>query len=142
MIWLIVAGVLVVAEVVTVTLVLGMLAVGALAAGVLGLFGAPFVVQLLAFAIASAGLLAFVRPPLKNVLDRGGNTERTDPRMLGGSIATVVERVHDDGGRVRLNGELWRARPYAGTAPVESGRAVSVAAIDGATLLVYDPDLS
>ena len=47
--------------------------------------------------------------------------------MLQGASAVVVQRVTDDSGQVRLNGELWRARPYAGTGPVDVGKPVSVA---------------
>lgn len=140
--WLIVAGILTVVEVVTVTLVLGMLGVGALAAAAVAFAGLGTAPQLVAFSAASTALLLFVRPPLKNVLDKGGNTERTDARMLAGSTALVVQRVDEGSGQVRLNGEIWRARPYAGTAPVEAGQPVSVAAVEGATLLVYSPDLS
>ncbi len=142
LLWLIVAGVLVIAEVVSVTLVLGFLGVGALAAAAVAFAGAGTVPQLLAFSLASAALLVLVRPPLRNALDRGGSTVRTDTRMLAGSSALVVQRVDVDSGQVRINGELWRARPYAGTAPLEIGAAVSVAAVEGATLLVYSTDLS
>ena len=62
--------------------------------------------------------------------------------MLQGASAVVVQRVTDDSGQVRLNGELWRARPYAGTGPVDVGKPVSVAAVEGATLLIYSSDLS
>ena len=141
-IWLVVAVVLVVAEIVSLTLVLGLLGVGALVAAVLALAGLGPVAQLIGFAGASTALLLFVRPPVKAALDRGGTTERTDPRMLQGSTAVVVQRVSDDSGQVRLNGELWRARPYAGTGPVDVGQPVSVAAVEGATLLIYSPDLS
>lgn len=141
-IWLAIGVVLVLSEVVALTLVLGMLGVGALFAAVLAVAGFGPVVQLVGFAAASAGLLLFVRPPVKAALDRGGTTERTDARMLQGSTAVVVQRVTDDGGQVRLNGELWRARPYAGTGPVDVGRPVSVAAVEGATLLIYSSDLS
>lgn len=142
LLWLVLAAVLVVTELVTGTLVLGMLGVGALAAAGLAFAGLGVVVQLVGFALASAALLAFVRPPLRNALDRGDNSERTDPRVLTGSTALVVQRVDDDSGQVRINGELWRARPYAGGGPLEAGRSVSVAAVEGATLLVYSTDLS
>ena len=142
LVWLVVFGVLLVAEVVTVTLVLGMLAVGALVAAGAAWLGAPVLVQVLAFSASSTALLVFVRPPVKQALDRGGTSERTDPRALAGATAVVVERVSDDTGQVRLHGELWRARPYAGTGPVDVGRSVSVAAVEGATLLVYSSDLT
>ena len=140
--WLVLGVVLIVSEVISLTLVLGMLGVGALVAAGVAFAGLGPLLQVLAFAGASTGLLLFVRPPVKAALDRGGTTERTDVRMLQGASAVVVQRVTDDSGQVRLNGELWRARPYAGTGPVDVGKPVSIAAVDGATLLIYSSDLS
>jgi membrane protein implicated in regulation of membrane protease activity len=140
--WLVLGVMLIVSEVLSLTLVLGMLGVGALVAAGVAFAGLPPLLQVLAFAGASAGLLLFVRPPVKAVLDRAGTTERTDVRMLQGASAVVVQRVTDDSGQVRLHGELWRARPYAGTGPVDVGKPVSVAAVEGATLLIYSSDLS
>ena len=142
MLWLVLGVVLIVSEVISLTLVLGMLGVGALVAAGVAFAGLGPLLQILAFAGASTGLLLFVRPPVKAALDRGGTTERTDVRMLQGASAVVVQRVTDDSGQVRLNGELWRARPYAGTGPVDVGKPVSVAAVEGATLLIYSSDLS
>jgi membrane protein implicated in regulation of membrane protease activity len=141
-IWLVIGVVLVLTEIISLTLVLGMLGVGALVAAGLALAGLGLVAQLIGFAGASAAMLLLVRPPVKAALDKGGTTHRTDARMLQGSSAVVVQRVTDDSGQVRLNGELWRARPYAGTGPVDVGVPVSVAAVEGATLLIYSSDLS
>ncbi len=141
-IWLIAGIALVLTEILTLSLVLGMLGLGALAASAAAFAGVGPAGQLIAFGGASTVLLVLVRPPVKKALDRGGTSERTDPRVLAGSRATVVERVTDDTGQVRIHGELWRARPYAGTAPIEAGLSVSVAAVQGATLLVYSPELS
>lgn len=142
MLWLVLGVLLIVSEVISLTLVLGMLGIGALVAAGVAFAGLGPLLQIVAFAGASTGLLLFVRPPVKAALDRGGTTERTDVRMLQGASAVVVQRVTDDTGQVRLNGELWRARPYAGTGPVEVGKPVSVAAVEGATLLIYSSDLS
>lgn len=142
LLWLIAGVVLVLTELFALTLVLGMIGAGALVASLVAFAGVGATGQLVAFAGASTALLVFVRPPVKAALDRGGTTERTDPRVLTGSTATVVERVSDDGGQVRVNGELWRARPYAGGSPIDVGQPVSIAAVEGATLLVYSPDLS
>jgi membrane protein implicated in regulation of membrane protease activity len=140
--WLVLGVVLVVSEIVSLTLVLGMLGVGALVAAGVAFAGLGPLLQVLAFAGASTGLLLFVRPSVKAALDSGGTTGRTDVRMLQGASAVVVQQVTDDSGQVRLHGELWRARPYAGTGPVDVGKAVSVAGVEGATLLVYSSDLS
>lgn len=142
LLWLLAGVLLVVAEAFVLSIVLAMFGVGALAAAGAAALGGPLWVQLLAFSATSTALLVLVRPPLQSALDRGGSTERTDQRMLAGASAVVVERVSEGSGQVRLNGELWRARPYAGGPDVEVGAPVSVAAVDGATLLVYSSDLT
>ena len=141
LVWLVLGAVLIVVEVLTLTIALGMLGVAALLAAGVAVLGGGIVLQSLTFGAASLGLLVFARPPVQRMLTSRDDGS-TDPRALSGSTALVVERVSDDTGQVRLNGELWRARPYAGGGPVDAGREVSVAAVDGATLLVYSPDLS
>ena len=142
LVWLLAGVGLLVAEMFTLTIVLGLLGVAALVAALAGFLGAPALVQGIAFAGSSVALLVFARPPVQRMLEKGDDGGRTDARALTGSTAMVVEKVTDSSGQVRLNGELWRARPYAGTGPVDAGLPVSVAAIEGATLLVYSPDLS
>lgn len=144
LVWLLVGVGLVVAEMLTLTVVLGLLGLAALAAALVALLGGPLPLQVIAFAGSSAALLVFARPAAQRMLAKGDDAggSRTDARVLTGSTALVVERVSDDTGQVRLNGELWRARPYAGGPPVEAGQPVSVAAVEGATLLVYSVDLS
>ena len=139
MLWLVLGVGLVVTEVLSLTLVLGMFGVGALAASALAFAGAPLAAQVAAFSVASVAMLLLVRPPLRRALDKGGPGDRQDSRALSGSTARVVAQVSEHAGQVRLNGELWRARPYAGGPPLEVGAAVCVAAVEGATLLVYDP---
>ena len=141
MLWLVLGAVLIVVELLTLTLALGMLGVAALLASGVGFLGGGIVLQSLTFGVTSLGLLVFARPPVQRMLTSRDDGS-TDPRALSGATAVVVERVSDDTGQVRLNGELWRARPYAGGGPVDVGREVSVAAVDGATLLVYSPDLT
>lgn len=144
LVWLLVGVGLVVAEMLTLTVVLGLLGLAALAAALVALLGGPLPLQVIAFTGSSAALLVFARPAAQRMLAKGDDAggSRTDARVLTGSTALVVERVSDDTGQVRLNGELWRARPYAGGPPVEAGQPVSVAAVEGATLLVYSVDLS
>ena len=140
LVWLVLGAVLVVVEVLTLTIALGMLGAAAFLAAGVALLGGGVVLQSLTFGLTSLGLLVFVRPPVQRMLTSRDDGS-TDARALSGSTAVVVERVSDDTGQVRLNGELWRARPYAGGGPVDAGREVSVAAVEGATLLVYSPEL-
>jgi len=142
LVWLVAGIGLLLVEVFTLSIVLGLLGVAALVTAAIAFLGVGAIGQALAFAGASTALLVFAREPVQRMLNKGDDGRSTDARMLTGSTALVVERVSDDTGQVRLNGELWRARPYAGGAALEAGRTVSVAGVEGATLLVYSPDLS
>lgn len=54
---------------------------------------------------------------------------------LIGALGTARERL-DPQGYVRVGSELWRARLAEGHAPIESGGAVRVVAVDDLTLRV------
>ena len=142
LLWLLAGVGLLLTEVFTLAAVAGLLGLAALATALVALLGGGALLQAFAFAGSAVALLVFARPPVQRMLAKGDDGRHTDARMLTGSTALVVERVSDDTGQVRLNGELWRARPYAGNAPIDAGLPVSVAAVEGATLLVYSTDLS
>ena len=63
---------------------------------------------------------------------------RTGTAALIGSRAVVLERVDADGGRVKIGGEIWSARPYDEDHVIEPGTRVEVLKIDGATALVSE----
>jgi membrane protein implicated in regulation of membrane protease activity len=140
--WLVVGVVLLVTEMFTLAVFAGMVGIGALVAALAAALGAPLVVQAALFAGTSTSLIVFAREPVQRALNRGGDSPSADPRALTGNPAVVTQRVSDSTGQVRLHGELWRARPYAGGAPLEVGSTVHVAAVEGATVLVYSPDLT
>ena len=135
-VWLIVAAMLGVAELMTTTFALGIIAVGALvAAGVAGLhLGLPF--QLIAFVLASAAGLGFVLPIARRHV-RQPPLLRTGSAALVGRSASVLEEVTGHGGRVRIGGEVWSARSYDESLVIPVGHIVDVMQIDGATALVY-----
>ena len=135
-VWLIVAAVLCVAELVTTRFALGLIAVATCVAAAVGALhlGLPF--QVLAFVIASAAGLGFVLPIARRHL-RQPPMLRTGPAALVGRPARVLEEVTEHGGRVRIGGEEWSARSYDETLVIPVGRTVDVMQIEGATALVY-----
>ena len=135
-VWLIVAAVLGVAELVTFTFALGLIAIAAcFAAAVAALeLGLPF--QLLAFVVASAAGLGFVLPVARRHVKQAPLL-KTGPAALVGRPARVLEEVTGYGGRVRIGGEEWSARSYDETLVIPVGRTVDVMQIEGATALVY-----
>lgn len=133
--WLAAGVVLAVAELLTLDFVLIMFAAGAFAAAAAGLVvGLPL--QVFVFASVSTLGLLFVRPAVKRVLHRSAETARMGVEAVQGSTATVVEQVADNRGMVKIDGELWQARPYDAGQVINPGEAVWVVAVDGATAFV------
>ena len=135
-IWLIVAAVLGVAELLTTTLAFGLIAIAAVAAAVVGAFHLSFALQLVAFAVAAGAGLGFVRPiAIKHI--KQPPALRTGVAALVGRSAIVLEEVTEHGGRVRIDGEEWSSRPYDESLVIPVGTKVDVMQIKGATVLVY-----
>jgi membrane protein implicated in regulation of membrane protease activity len=136
-IWAIVAVGLAIGEIFTPGLFfLGPVALAAVAAAIVAAVGAGAAVQLIVFIAGALGSLAFLRPIARAHL-RVPAIVRTGTAALVGTRATVLQRVDADGGRVRIGGEEWTARPYTDGEVFEPGTHVEVAEIKGATALVY-----
>jgi len=135
-VWLIVAAVLGVAELLTTTLAFGLIAVAAVVAAVAGAFHLDFAIQLAAFAVAAGAGLGFIRPiALRHI--QHPPLLRTGTAALVGRPAIVLEEVTGRGGRVRIGGEEWSARAYDEDQVIPAGTKVEVWQIDGATALVH-----
>ena len=135
-VWVLLAGALVVGEVLTLAAVAGLLAGGALAAFVTALLVDSVPAELAVFAVVSTLLLVLVRPAA--VRQRIGAGPESS--SIVGAQGTVVEIIDGTRGQVRLNGELWRARPEVGGDVIPVGARVLVQAVDGATVSVYPLD--
>jgi membrane protein implicated in regulation of membrane protease activity len=138
LVWSILAVALVVGEIVTPGLFfLGPVALAAVAGAVVSLFGAPFWLQLIVFAVSSFAALGLLRPIARRHLSMP-RAIRTGSAALVGAPAVVLRRVDADGGLVRIGGEEWSARAYMPDQVLEPGVRVEVAEIEGATALVYE----
>src|SRR5688572_25305547 len=135
--WLIGAAALAAGEVATLGFFLGAVALAALPAAIVAAVGAPLSVQLIVFIFCSVASLAVIRPVARRHLNMPPSI-RTGTAALVGARAVVLERVHADGGRVKIGGEEWTARPYDEDATYEEGARVEVLKIEGATALVSD----
>jgi len=135
-VWLVVAAILGVAELMTTTFALGIIAVGALVAAGVGAMHLAIPFQLLAFVVASAAGLGFVLPIARRHIKQPPLL-KTGPAALVGRSARVLEEVTEHGGRVRIGGEIWSARSYDESLIIPVGRVVDVMQIEGATALVY-----
>jgi membrane protein implicated in regulation of membrane protease activity len=136
-VWLIVAAVLGVAELVTVTFAFGIIAVAAVVAAAVAAFHVDLGIQLAAFVVAAGAGLGFVRPIAIRHIKQPPSL-RTGTAALVGRSAVVLEEVNEHSGRVRIEGEEWSSRPYLDESLViPVGTKVDVMEIKGATALVY-----
>ncbi|MCZ9308637.1 NfeD family protein [Corynebacterium uberis] len=136
LVWFIAALVLAACELAAGEFTLLMLAGGAACAAIAAQLGAPTLASVAVFALASAGLIVFLRPVLRRrmqaplVLD-------TSPAALVGAKASVLERVDGTGGQVRLDGTVWSARSMIDGHSFEVGEQVPVVHIDGSTAVIW-----
>jgi len=136
-VWLIVAAVLGVAELLTTTFAFGLIAIAAVVAAVVGAFHLSFALQLTSFVVAAGAGLVFVRPIALRHLKQPPPL-RTGTAALVGRTAIVLEEVTDHSGRIRIDGEEWSSRTYVDDSPaIPVGAKVDVMQIKGATALVY-----
>ncbi len=136
-VWLIVAAVLGVAELLTMTFAFGLIAVAAVVAAVVGAFHINLALQLTAFVVAAGAGLGFVRPVAIRHLKQPPAL-RSGVAALVGRSAIVLQEVNEHSGRVRIDGEEWSSRPYLDDSLViPVGAKVDVMQIKGATALVY-----
>ncbi len=135
--WLIVAAGLAIGEIFTPGMFfLGPVALAAGAGAVAAALGGG-IAALISFLICSVLSLAFLRPIARAHLHMPA-ISRTGTAALVGHKAVVLRRVDENGGRVRIGGEEWTARPYVEGAVIAEGAAVDVIEIQGATALVME----
>jgi membrane protein implicated in regulation of membrane protease activity len=136
-IWLSLAFLLGVAEVMSLDFVLIMLAVGALAgAGVAVLAPTLWWLQVLVAAGVSVGMLLALRPTLLAKV-RNMPGYRSSAAKMVGSTGVAVSEINKTGGEIKVDGQSWTARPYSSDIVIERGTEVEVYEIDGAIAVVY-----
>ncbi|QFY13226.1 NfeD family protein [Nonomuraea phyllanthi] len=135
-VWVILAVVLGVAEIFTLTASLGLLGVAAALTAAAAALGLPVPLQLLFFALSSAAGLIVLGPIARRHI-RQPQLQRFGVEALVGKPAYVVSEVTGRDGRVRVGGEEWSARAYDETLVIPAGATVDIIEIEGATALVY-----
>jgi membrane protein implicated in regulation of membrane protease activity len=137
--WLVVACVFGVGELITTGFLLAPFAVGALAAAVADA-AAGEVAGAVVFVAVSAVILLMIRPIVQSRIMHSSPPLRTGAAALIGKRAIVLERIaNDEGvGFVRIDGEVWTARAFDDARVIESGTPVEIIEIRGATALVIE----
>jgi membrane protein implicated in regulation of membrane protease activity len=135
--WLSLAFLLAVAEILSLDLVLIMLAAGALAgAGVALIAPGLWWLQILVAAGVSVGMLLLLRPTLMARVHNLPGYRSSTAKMVGSS-GVAVSQIDKSGGEIKVDGQSWTARPYSSDLVIEQGEEIEVYEIDGAIAVVY-----
>ena len=136
--WLALFIALSVGEAATVGLVCIWFAIGALAAFVSACLSVHLWVQLIVFAVVSAGALALIRPAAARYF----HTKRspTNADRVVNQTALVTETVDNEAGAGQVNvmGQVWSARSELGVV-IPAGTQVKVKRIEGVKVFVETP---
>lgn len=138
-IWIVVAALLLVAEMFAPGFWLASVAVGCGAAAVAALLPIGLLGQVLVFAATTVGSLFGLRPVLvRRFLHARGMEVRTNVEALVGKSGVVTKRIDPVTrvGRVVVEGEDWRGALLEGGEVIEPGTRVIVVQVDGSTLVV------
>ena len=136
-IWLVVAIIMLVIEVVTTGLATLWFALGAIVAMVMDLCGASLTSQIIVMAIVSVAsfilCMIWIRPKLESL--RKKNVQRTNAdRLIGREGVVIVPLNGAEGkGQVKIDGQVWSAKADT---DIAEGIKVTVKAIEGVKLVV------
>jgi membrane protein implicated in regulation of membrane protease activity len=138
--WMALAALLGVAELLTLDFTLLMLATGALAGGVVALV-LPGVLwaQIAVAVVVAVAMLGLLRPTLLQKVRALPGYRSSVDKMIG-SPGVAITEITPGTGEVKVAGEVWSARSVEGTIP--SGTEIEVYRIDGAIAIVYPRNLA
>ena len=135
--WLILLGVLLVVEIITLGLTTIWFAGGALAAFLAALAGGPIWLQILLFIAVSVLLLVFTRPIAVKYMNK--NVSKTNVDSLPGEKAVVIKTIDNlrGTGQAVVNGLEWSAKSKDETI-IDEGKVVKIVAVEGVKLVVEE----
>lgn len=135
-IWLIIAGIFFILEMITVGFLMFWLGIGALLAMVVSFFTTNIIIQTAVFVISSALLILFTKPLVDKFVSKKDGVA-TNAFSVIGKTATVTEDINPDtgSGQVKISGEIWSAFTE-GADIIKTGTKVEVTSIHGVKVCV------
>jgi len=136
-IWLVIAIIMFVIEVVTTGLATLWFALGAIVAMVMDLCGAPLPAQIIVMAVVSVVsfvlCMIWIRPKLESL--RKKNIQHTNADRLIGREGVVIVPLNgmEGKGQVKIDGQVWSAKADT---DIAEGIRVTVKSIEGVKLVV------
>ena len=134
-IWLIIAGLFFVGEMLTVGFLIFWLGIGALIAMIVSLFTSNIIIQTTVFVISSAVLILVTKPFVKKFVDV--KPTNTNAFLFFGKNALVIKEINSihSTGQIKINGEIWSAESENGET-IPEGSEVEILNIKGVKAIV------
>ena len=130
--WIILAGLCFIGEMLTTTFFLLWFGVGAAVSAVLNYLGFDPIIQFIAFILISITLIAVSRPFAKKITKEPPRKAVSD-RVVGKTGIVIEDVLPDNGGVVKVEGDVWRAvSPYK----IEKNTKIIVKAVQSVKLHV------
>ncbi len=134
-IWLIIAGLFFIGEMLTVGFLIFWLGVGALIAMIASFFTDNIIIQTSIFVISSVVLLLATKPFVKKFVDI--KKTNTNVFSIVGKKAVVIKEINsiNSTGQIKVNGEVWSAESD-GDETIEEGSEVEIIEVRGVKAIV------
>lgn len=132
-IWILIAAVCFIGELITAGFFILWFGVGASVATVLSYLGFSETTQFIAFILVSIILLALSRPFAKRITMGMPDKKAASDRLIGEKGIVIEDISLKDGGIVRISGDTWRA---VSDQDIKEGVSVLVEKIEGVKLVV------
>lgn len=135
-VWLILAGMFLIIEIISVGFLVFWFSIGALIAMVASLFIKSIVAQATIFVISSA-ILLFVTRPFVSKITQKDEVVKTNVYSIEGKVAKVVVNVDpiEGKGQIKVDGETWSAKSYNDTV-IPKDTEVLIEKVDGVKAIV------
>ncbi len=135
-IWAIVTLLALLIEVLTLGFAVICFAIGALLACLVAFVGGDIVWQLATFSLTTIIALVAVRPFIIRYLARSKKQVETNAQALIGRVAVVTQEIRQGEGRVRIDGDDWKAEVEDETAVFAVGDRVEIVRVESVVLIV------
>lgn len=136
-IWLIIAGIFFVGEIITVGFLIFWLGIGALIAMIVSLFTSNIIIQTTVFVISSSILILATKPFVKKFVDvKPTNTNAFSIIGKKALVIKAIDSVHSTG-QIKINGEVWSAESDNGEI-IPEGSEVEILNIKGVKTIVKE----
>lgn len=135
--WLILCGVFLIAEIFTVSFLLFWPGIGAFIAFITSLITDSITIQIGVFVISSTLMIIFTKPLVKKMFKNKDNTKMNSDSLIG-KTGLVVREINnlESKGQIKVNGELWSAFSSTPLQVIEDGAVVLIEDIEGVKLKV------